>query len=227
MDQNAQRKDDIQKRLDSLPPEIKQLLYSNEVDVIVQQIGAKNKLHLDQTGILLAEMNEVMMGYLEASDLAKELVDVFRIDEDRANAIAKDVDDMLFSKIRDAMRKVYEEANTTAPIVEAPAPSQSKLPPLEPRSTSPQAVQITTPVLAPVAPTPTTVTSVPPVPAKPPAPPAPTMAQAETMLSQKTVEVAPQRGMVAKTPANSVPSTPTPPPTPGNYKKDPYREPAE
>jgi hypothetical protein len=54
--------DDAQKRLDALPPEIKALLHSNEVDVIVQQIGAKNKLHLDQTDTLLAEINQTMKG---------------------------------------------------------------------------------------------------------------------------------------------------------------------
>ena len=65
--------DDIRKKLDALPVEIKNMLYSAETDAIAQQIGAKHRLHLDQTGLLIAEINEVMTGALAVAAGARML----------------------------------------------------------------------------------------------------------------------------------------------------------
>ncbi len=231
MDQQTYSKEEIKKRLDSLPPEIQNFLYSAEVDSIVQQIGAKNKLHLDQTGLLLIKINDVMIGFMEAADLPDSLSNILQIDKEKASLIAKDVDEMLFSKIREAMKKVYE-ANKAAPaeapsapaaVASVPTPNPaSKLPPLP--STLPTAFVPTAMPTAPsaVKPVPTPVTNI-PTPTPMPPPPQkpvekPAMHAADIMLSEKTVTVA--------TPA--VPkAAPATPPTPGSYKKDPYREPAE
>jgi hypothetical protein len=53
------------------------------------------------------------------------------------------------------------------------------------------------------------------------------MHQAETMLSQKTVEVAPAASVAPKTPATPATTAKSEPPKPGIYKADPYREPIE
>ncbi|TSC68476.1 MAG: hypothetical protein G01um101456_631 [Parcubacteria group bacterium Gr01-1014_56] len=206
MGQTPYSKEDMQKRLDSLPSEIKNLLYSSEVDVIVQQIGAKNKLHLDQTGFLLAEINEVMTGFTESKDFPNSLVTTLQIDQQKAEAIAKDVDDMLFTKIRDAMKKVYEAGKMPAVVTS---------PPVMPAVSAPPPLAAPKPSLASVIPT--APPSPPAIPPKPPMP-APDMHKADLMLNEKTVQV--------PTPPKATQGT-VQPPAPGIYKKDPYREPVE
>lgn len=213
--------DNVQKQLDALPPEIKELLHSTEVDVIVQQIGAKNKLHLDQTDILLAEINQTMKGRLAAEDFTKELMSVFQMDEAHAAAIAKDVDEMLFSKIRSAMQKNYDANKApAAPIKEAIEPRPSAPTPMPTPAPAPKAplasvlpVSSSTPAATPTPATPVVATS--------PATTSPEMHAAEVMMREKTVEVAPQPAAPKAPVAQSAPSTPP------IYKKDPYREPVE
>jgi hypothetical protein len=228
MDQKMSAKDEIQKKLDALPAEIKNLLYSNEVDVIVQQVGAKNKLHLDQTGLLLTEINEVMTGDLAVEDFAKEIMSVFQMDEQKAAAITQDVDTMLFSKVRDAMKKAYEAAQSPVPVA-SDKPLAAILPVSKPPVVIPTAPKAplasvlpasggapTRPIPAPAAPmtpaTPPIASSAPQaapmttIPVVKPTSPAPDMHAADVMLTEKTVEVAPPKPI---------------------YKKDPYREPAE
>jgi ribosomal protein L20A (L18A) len=196
MDQSSN--DNLKKKLDALPPEIKNLLNSVEVDTVAQQIGARNRLHFDQTGILIAEINEVMRGDLAADELSKELVDVLQIDEDKANAIAKDVNDLLFNKIRETMKKVYEANKTEAPVAGeaefAPIAPVSKLPPLEPKIPAivPQALHndVPTKILIQSTPAPAAM----PIPQKatpavPPMPISPNLHPADVMLAEKTVDI--------------------------------------
>ena len=229
-------KDDIKKRLESLPPEIKQLLYSQEVDGIVQQIGVKNKLHLDQTGLLLAEINEVMTGSLDAKDFPQELMEVLQIDRMVADGITQDVNDMLFTKIRESMKRVYEQ-NTQAPATAAPqnppAMNTGKSVVMPSSTASTPKPTVTTPPVS--VPTPAAAVSTPPKPTVTPAPAIatpsmpskpPEMHPADVMLTEKTIQVAPplnpdksgsgehsgEQNVLAK---------------PAAYKADPYREPPE
>lgn len=167
-------------------------------------IGEKNKLHLDQLASLEAETSAVMLGFTESKDYPHMLVDALHVDQSKADAVSKDVNDMLFVKIRDAMKKVYEQ-NAVAPhIVSAPSsPSPAKKSVVMPSSIASK------PAAPPIVPgAPKAV-----VPAPTPPTPAPDMHAANIMLTDKTINVPP----TAK-PA---------PPKPEAYKADPYREPAE
>jgi hypothetical protein len=211
MERKLYTPEEVEARFDSLPQEIKTVLYSTEMATIIKQVGEKHRLHVDQIGLLEAETGDVMLGFTDTKDYPGMLAKSLSVGPLQAEAIANDINDRLFEKIRGIMKKVYEEGSKPAPITSAsePTPAPSKLPPLEPRAAPPPATPAPpiTPVPAPI-PTPP-----PPVPPKPPVPPPQNMAQAQTMLSQKTVEVAPNPKVQ--------------PPQPGNYKKDPYREPAE
>lgn len=185
--------EEARKRFETLPAEVKRLLYSQEMAIIIQKVGERNQLHLDQVDALYTETGQVLLGFAESNEFVEDIVDIIKVDQTKAGAIAKDVDEMLFAKIRDAMKKVYEENKKVAPIASAPTPV----------SATPMPVS-TPPII--------------PKPSAQSAPPAPAVTHADTMLSEKTVQVIPTA--IPKVPQNT-------PPTPGNYKKDPYREPAE
>lgn len=206
-------------RYASLPPEVRSLIYSAEMLMLIRQIAQKYQLHIDQVGALEDETNALMLGFASIEEYPDILTDVLHIEKDTANNIAQDINNLLLEKIRDTMKKFYEEHKTSAPIVAQvpiPPPSTptppSTVPPTPPKPIAPLAdVLPKTPMPAPIA-VPTTPA---PLPAKAftPPPPVPLASNhpADVMLNEKTVQVAP----------------PPKPPTPENYKKDPYREPVE
>ncbi len=216
----------IETRIAELPENIRQAIQSTDLDMRIQAIGKKHQLHIDQIENLGQEIYLTMLAFADPNKFIDSMQEQLNIAKEKAETISVDVNNEIFMPIRDSMKQFAEEQAilNAATQIHTPSAAQesalsvtpsSKLPPLEPRSTPSQSTPTITPApAAPIVPisTPSTNPVVPPlVPAKPAIPPTPAqnMPQAETMLSQKTVEIAPQ------------------PPMPGNYKKDPYREPAE
>jgi hypothetical protein len=121
--------EEARKRYDSLPEEVKNLLYSPEMSFIIQQIGQKNRLHIDQIDALNTEVGQVMLGFIEPKDFPIALAKMLHVDQTQAQAVVKDVNDMLFEKIRNSMKGVANQ--------EAGAPSSLPPPPPAPRAPEP------------------------------------------------------------------------------------------
>jgi hypothetical protein len=220
--------EEVRKRVEVLPEEIKKLLYSEEMYNIIKKIGDKYKLHIDQLGLLEAETGQVMLGFLETKNFSGEISDALHIGKAQADAIAQDINDQLFVKIRESMKK------GSAPMPPAPPPppavAQPPKPPVPPPPPKPA---------VPPPPTPTTPTAPPKL---------PSITAADLALTQKTVVAPPstpsissgQVKPVTPTPPPTTPKPPAPPsggtpapapkptpPKPGAYTADPYREPPE
>ena len=101
--------EETQKRYETLPQEIKNLLYSVDMISILKKVGDKNQLHIDQLGLLEAETSAVMLGFTETQDFPQILSENLHLEPAKANAVAQDINEMLFVKIREAMKKVYLE----------------------------------------------------------------------------------------------------------------------
>jgi hypothetical protein len=216
---------ETKKRFEQLPPEIKELIYGSDMTFTIQQIGQKNALHIDQIDALNTEAGEVMMGFVESKDFVTELMETLNLDQAKATAVAKDVDEMLFSKIRDSMKKFYEANHKPAPVLSptvAASPSSETVKPLL-SQIMPINKGSAAPILAPSA-----APQTPPAPAvvtKPPVTTPPALNPLDMMMTEKTVDL--PKPPVAGAPAAPV-TTPKPPATPPVYKKnDPYREPVE
>lgn len=162
-------KEEAQKRYDSLPLEVKALLYSPQMHATIEELGKKHQLHIDQLGLLEVETGAVMLGFTEMQDFQTVLMESLQVDRTKADAVAQDVSERLFTKIRDAMKQSYEKRESAAEI---PVPPPIK--PAPPVSVPPSAPK-------PIEPHPADLmlsqktTSAPPAPAaKPPVvPPAP------------------------------------------------------
>src|SRR5579859_6830403 len=124
--------EEAQKRFETLPPEIKRYLYSAEMMTALRQIADKYKLHIDKLGMLEAETSSVMLGFTETSDFPSMLMEALQVDEMNANLIAKEVNDQIFLKIRDAMKNAPEKS-VVMPSKAAPTPPPSA-PAVPPRS---------------------------------------------------------------------------------------------
>jgi hypothetical protein len=206
MTQEIYSQEEAQKRFAALPKDVQDFMDSPEMLNLVKGIAEKNHLHIDQLGLLEAEVSATMMGFTEPADFERMLVKNLAIAAPQAQSIAKDINDGVFIKIRESMKKTYEAQKIGTPVAISRPPA------------------LATPVPEEPAPT---------VPSAPLAPAMPQIHGADMMLMQKSVSVAPMAAPVATPPppAAPKPATPATPapvaeaPKPKPYTADPYREP--
>ncbi len=125
--------EETQKKFEALPQGVKDLLYSFEMTSIITKVGEKHGLHIDQMDTLNTEAAQVMLGLVETSEFPEILMEDLGVDEPKAHAIAKDVDEMLFTRVRAALNQ--PSVATLAPAI--PAVSASAPPPPAPSPSVP------------------------------------------------------------------------------------------
>lgn len=225
--------EEIQKKFDSLPPDVKDLVYGADMLSVIQKVGERYKLHIDQLTTLEAETADVLTGFSKPEEFVANLVASLSVDRTQAESIAKEINDSLFIKIRESMKKVYEQskegpgATSNVQPVPAPKPAQPVAPatpvtPVAPKSPAvmPSASSVQNSLNAPKSPAssvpPSIPTAKPATPSAPPMPPAlnsmqkvPAIRPADITLSQKTVS-APKPPAPVSVPAPSATSTQTP-----------------
>ncbi|MBX4192184.1 hypothetical protein KW798_01735, partial [Candidatus Parcubacteria bacterium] len=187
--------EEITKKYDSLSPEVKAILYSDEMLRTVTYLGGKHKLHLDQLDTLEHETAKVMKGETIAEDFPKKLTETLQVDVTTANAIAKDVSEALFSKIREGMKKT-DESNKVEPKIVGTG--------IEPKPALATALPIT---IKTETPTPAPVTPPPPA----PAPALPAVAPVADLPKPETPKMPPAPALAPVMPAIPVPPVSTTP----------------
>lgn len=208
--------EEAQKKYSALPQEVKGLLYSPEMVSAIQKAGEKNKLHYDQMGVLEIETRNVMLGFTEPSDYPEALVESLRVNRAIADAIVKDINELLFVKIRESMKTGAQDSGPASKASSVVTPSAASATTTSPTQKPVPIVTSTKPQLDLPAP----------------------LHAADVMLSEPTVSLAPKpmppppsAVPVKQPPAPSstppAPTTKVEPPKPAPYKADPYREPPE
>ena len=197
--QNTFSDEEVQQKIDSLPADIQQLLYSSEMNTAIQQIGAARHLHVDQIGLLSALASNVMLGLTNTRDFVQAITEYLEVNETEAAAIAEDVNTQLFEKIRESLKQITTPATDVTATMVPPAASASYTPlPTQPTIAAP---------------------SMPSLEAHP----------LDAALSQPTVSLPQivESGVIPTAatpvaPTSSAPAAPT-----KTYTVDPYREPVE
>lgn len=211
--------EEAKERFEKLPEEVKKLLYSWEMTSAITKVGEKNQLHVDQMDILNTETGQVMLGFTQTRDYPQILMESLKVDRIKADAIAQDINDLLFVKIRDSM-KVVDSTPASIPEKTVQMPSAAA-------RVVPTKIVTATPTPTPTPPLQTSIQI--PKPQTPAVPAITELHSAELMLREKTISTAPN----PVPPPTSIPKTASPkPPTqkiepivPTPPKVDPYREP--
>ena len=128
MERKTYTSEEIKEKLRALPGHVQDFIYSEEIDAAVQKIGQKNQLHIDQMGLLQAEVTDVMIGTTEPNDFVPYMIETLEIDQTKAEAIAKDANEMLFEKIRQAMRDGTPLTSTTSSTQPRVTPAATPVP---------------------------------------------------------------------------------------------------
>ena len=99
----------ISKIYKSLPLDIREVIASVEYMDSVQAIGKKYKLLIDKVGVLSEETGFVLMGITLSKDFAKNIRERLEVSEDVAINIVKEINEQIFSVVRESLKKIYEE----------------------------------------------------------------------------------------------------------------------
>lgn len=256
----------IKEQYAKLPPALQEAIRSAGLHDQITKIGTNNQLHIDQMGLLEDEVSLLMMGFTEPIEFAGALQEHVHMDAASAQKIASEVNQEILLPIRERMENGTSNVEPPKTISN---PSAVNNPPLMPEKSvvMPSSVAAATkPVVSIQTPAPTTAplsnqvtapmanleinapaasTNTPSAPAnntptpvvKPVAAP---MHEADVILNEPTVSMAPKAEVTTTPSATSAPAT-TPtapivpnittkvePPKPAPiYKADPYREPIE
>lgn len=93
---------------ETLPEEIKKLVLSPEIGEQIKALGDRHSLHIDQIGELASETRMVLIGMSPSKDFIPRIIDRLEISEEIANALVTEINELIFSRIREALQKVQD-----------------------------------------------------------------------------------------------------------------------
>src|SRR3989338_3925454 len=87
--------------------DIKEAIFSVDVSDKIIDIGKKHKLAVDKIGIIGNETSRVMLGVTHPNEFISNLTERLEVDKEKARAIAQEINEQIFKKVRDSLRKIH------------------------------------------------------------------------------------------------------------------------
>lgn len=100
--------EELEKRYQSLPPELKEALSDKKLSEKVDLIGKEFKISEEAIEELAAISGEVFLGILPLSNLAKELKEKLNISENESQALAEKLNSEIFYKYKDQLSSLQK-----------------------------------------------------------------------------------------------------------------------
>src|SRR3990167_5883199 len=97
----------IAQMYDNLPEDLKDAIFGLEMNEIVEKIGRENQLNIEQIGDLANETGMVMLGVTHPNEFIGNLTDRLEVDKEKARAIAQEINEQIFKKVRESLRKIH------------------------------------------------------------------------------------------------------------------------
>ena len=97
----------IDQRYDDLPEDLKDAIFSVDTTSLVNMIGKKHGLAIDKIGDLANETGMVMLGVTHPNEFVANLAERLEADKEKARAIAQEINEQIFKKVRESLRKIH------------------------------------------------------------------------------------------------------------------------
>lgn len=94
-------------KYDNLPEDLQEMVFSDEISAVVQEIGGEQDLIDDKIKGLNEGVNMVLFGIVSPNDFISDLTQRLGIDNEIAVKIAQEVDEKIFSKVQESLKKVH------------------------------------------------------------------------------------------------------------------------
>ena len=99
----------LKARFEQLPEDIREAIIATPWKNKLAQIASKHNLHIDQEGHLGEETIIVMFGLDHPDNLVYNISKHVEVSEEKAEEIAEDLNNEIFLKIRESLKRVIEE----------------------------------------------------------------------------------------------------------------------
>lgn len=116
--------EEIQKKFEELPEDIKWAIMEADVENKILEIGKKEELNVSQMGQLALEVNTAMLGFYPIEKFEDSLKVSMKLSDDKTKMIVEDVNNMILKTIREKMKENRTET-TTETIIPNHVPSQT------------------------------------------------------------------------------------------------------
>lgn len=107
---NPFTKQQIQERFESLPPDIQQVVQGDAMVKRLEVIGRNHDLRIDGIGVLIEYSGLIMLGLIKSNEFVSHLQKQLNLSREQAETIAIEVDEQVFSRIRESLRKVQYQS---------------------------------------------------------------------------------------------------------------------
>lgn len=109
----------IKQKTSSAPDDIKDILYSFDIIDLEEKISKENRLNEDQANKLRKGIICILVG-IDRKDKFVDKLTTFNIPQDIAKRIENEVEEKIFSKVKDSLEKVQSTATFTTPPEDHP-----------------------------------------------------------------------------------------------------------
>ncbi|MBI5140338.1 MAG: hypothetical protein HZA94_02745 [Candidatus Vogelbacteria bacterium] len=93
--------------VETLPGDVKDAIFSVNSAKIINEVGKKYGLHIDQIGIAAEETGNILLGISRPTEFVDNLQTRLRIERVRASEVAAEINEKIFSKIRESLRNLH------------------------------------------------------------------------------------------------------------------------
>ncbi len=127
-------------RSKTLPAPIRQVITDFETPIIVEEIGRKNNLHIDQIGELSDEVALTLLGFTRIGEFLTNLQSRLKINKETAEKITGELNEKIFLPIKEELQKIpadklYQEKPISEQKPEKPDETKAPELPKPPRPT--------------------------------------------------------------------------------------------
>jgi hypothetical protein len=102
-------KEQINEKFQKLASPVQDIILSTNTEEAIKTIADKNSLHIDTAGQLNEQITFVMIGLEPASEFIKHIKERLQLPEEKARAVAKDVNEQIFNKIREVLKNTPQQ----------------------------------------------------------------------------------------------------------------------
>ncbi|MBU1159584.1 MAG: hypothetical protein ABIJ28_04165 [Patescibacteria group bacterium] len=104
---------------EKLPEDLKDAIFSVESTKTLESLGKKYGLNIEQIGKLGNETGMLMIGITSPNEYVGNLAGRLNLDKQKARQIADEVNQQVFSKVRESLKKIHgEESSPPTPLLE-------------------------------------------------------------------------------------------------------------
>jgi len=101
----------LKARFEQLPEDVRGAITATPWREKLKKISEKHNLHIDQAGHLGEETAIVMFGLDHTDNLVANIAKHVEVSEEKAEAIAEDLNREIFLKVRESLKKIFEQKN--------------------------------------------------------------------------------------------------------------------